>query len=743
MTDQAVRPTGTATGPRTFTGRDRELRALREDIERAGLHTLSGYPLPYSRVLLIAGAPGSGRTALAEEFLRQHADRYPGGILTLRLTDPGGLPVSTERAARDLLAALGTTGTPPAGADEDDLCDAVRAALGARAPVALFLDDVAHADQVVDLLPESRDCLVVAVSSGPLTSIPDVRPCTLGGLDRAAAVQLLARHAGSAPRITVDPRSAETLAEACGDLPAALALMGGWLGARPKLSVADATKSLTEQPAPAPRESAPRESDPRESAPREAAGQETQAAPPQPPGPLARAFRLVHGSLPPAPARMLRLLALAPAGSVDPHSASALAGCSVASARTALEEFVRLGLLRALDGERYEVPGCLDPLLRAELETYERPAQALLARARMLERTVRQLHACRAICEPSGSQARKRMAGMPRSLRFAHPAEARAWLEARRPSLLAATRMAVAEGDGELDTLARRLVSALARAFDAHREPDEAAPELYRLHELVLGVAERGGLHRERAAALLNLGDLDARTDRLDGALVRYRTALDAAREGKDPLATGRSLESLGGTYAELGDWARAADWYGRALALRLTRGERADREAVARLHGRIGAVHTYAGRWEEALRAWRAAAAAFRRLREPTAHARSLAEVARVQEYAGRPYDSLRTCGQALEAARGAGSPDARRLEAALRLRLADACERVGDLRAAHAHRAAGEKLLTALERPDTEAAHAAVERPEPAEAEAEPRRTAGAEAAAEETARTGAEAT
>ncbi|MDJ1136740.1 tetratricopeptide repeat protein [Streptomyces iconiensis] len=717
MTDQAVQPTGTATGPtgpHTFTGRDRELRALRDDIGRAGLHTLSGHPPAHSRVLLIAGAPGSGRTALAEEFVRRHAGRYPGGVFRARLTDPGGVPVSTERAARDLLAALGITGTPPAGCDEDDLCDAVRSALTASAPLVLLLDDVAHSDQVLDLLPESRECLVVAVSSGPLTGVPDVRPCTLGGLDRAAAVELLARRVGSAPRVTVDPRSAEALAEACGDLPAALALMGGWLGARPKLSVADATKQLGEQPEP----------------PREAAAEQEQQSHPQqshpqrqPPGPLARAFRLVHGSLAPTPARMLRLLALAPAGFADPQTASALAGCSVGVARSALEEFVRLGLLRALGAECYEVPGCLDPLLRAELEKHERPAQALLARARMLERTVRQLQACRAVCEPSGSEARKRMAGMPRSLRFAHPAEARAWLEVRRPAMLAATRMAVADGDGELDTLARRLVSALGRAFEAHREPDEAAPELYRLHELVLAVAERGALHRERAAALLNLGDLDARTDRLDGALGRYRAALDAARAGKDPLAAGRSLESLGGTYAELGDWARAADWYGRALALRLTRGERADREAVARLHGRIGAVHTYAGHWDEALRAWRAAAAAFRRLREPAAHARALAEAARVQEYADRPHDSLRTCGQALEAARRAGD---RRLEAALRLRLADACRRVGDLRAERAHRAAANLLLTEAERPDAEAPGDAGERREPGEPEAEDRRTA-----------------
>ncbi|MGW7521401.1 tetratricopeptide repeat protein [Streptomyces sp. NPDC054796] len=666
-----------------FVGRARELRELRADIERAGLHTLSGRPSPHSRVLLIAGRPGSGRTALAEEFVRRNADRWPGGVLRARLTDPGGVPVPPERTARDLLAALGAA-PAPAGADEDELYEALREALGKRR-VLLLLDDVASPEQLLDLLPDTRDCLVVAVGAGPLTGVPDVRPCTVGGLDRTAAVQLLARRSGSAPRITVDPRSAEALAESCGDLPAALALAGGWLASRTKLSVADAARRLAGAP----------QSDP-----------------------LERAFRLVYDSLPQTAARMLRLLTLAPAGFVDTHTASALAGCSVGVARSTLDEFVKLGLLhpvRAQDdphdaphdaphGERkdrapavetaagphYALPPCLDPPLRALLAQQERQGEVLLARARMLERTVRQLQACHAVTRPEGSAAREQFEGMPRALRFASAAEAGEWLEVRRPALLAAARLAVDEGGGELDTLARRLISALARAFDAHRTPEAAAPELYRLHELVLGVAERGGLHREHAAALLNLGDLDAHTGRLTQAVTRYRAALDASRaDGKDGPATGRALESIGGTYAELGDWARAADWYGRALALRLTNGER---EAAARLHGRIGAVHTFGGRFGDALREWRAAAAAFRRLRDPQAHARALSEVARVQEYAGRPQESLRICRLALNAAKRAKDG---RLEGALRLRLADACERVGETAEAREHRAEAERLL------------------------------------------------
>ncbi|MYS39848.1 hypothetical protein GTY23_01005, partial [Streptomyces sp. SID5998] len=119
------------------------------------------------------------------------------------------------------------------------------------------------------------------------------------------------------------------------------------------------------------------------------------------------------------------------------------------------------------------------------------------------------------------------------------------WLRARRPALLAAARLAVA--DGELDTLARRLMSQLVRAMVAHLGTQAAAGDLYGVHRLVLDVARRRHLPREQAAALLNLADLDARTGRTADALARYRAALDAGRAANDPYATGRAMESVGG----------------------------------------------------------------------------------------------------------------------------------------------------------------------------------------------------
>ncbi|MGW8850431.1 tetratricopeptide repeat protein [Streptomyces xiamenensis] len=644
-------------------GRQSELARLRADIDGAGLDTMAGRPAPRSRVLLVAGRPGSGRTALAEEFAQEQlaTGRYPDGLLRARLTDPGGEPVPLERVTRELLTALDVPA--PAGADEDDLTDVLRTALAGHRAL-LLLDDVKDAGQLAELIPDTRDCLVLAVSRGPLTGIPDVRPCTLGALDPSAALSLLRRGAGEI-RITVDPTAADRLIVACGGLPAAVVLVAGWLAMRPESTIAEALAKITR----------PDDAD-------GLGGAED---------PVALAFRLVYAALPSGAARTLRLMALAPSGVLDAHTVAALTGCALGAARGALDNFALLGLVRPAPpgGERgeYRVPGALDPLLRTLLRTRERPAEVLLARARMLERAVRRLRACQAVTEPLGSPARQWLSGLPAALRFEDPADAARWLAARLPALTAAARMAVADG-GDLDTLARRLIGALAGALLAHRDRDGAAPELYRLHELVLDVATRRDLAGERAAALLGLGDLDLAAGRPVLALERYRAALDAARAdrgGPDGPLAARALESVGDTYAELADWQRAADWYGRALAIQQSRDEPA---AVARLHGRIGAALTRTRHWTEALRAWRAAAAAHRRGGDRLGQAAALADLATVQEYAGRPQEALRSGEEALRLAGEAGDPE---LAVQVRLLLARMAERMGRMAQAARYRAAG----------------------------------------------------
>ncbi|BBA96499.1 putative regulatory protein [Actinacidiphila reveromycinica] len=730
-----------------FAGRRRELAQLRADIVGPGLVAAGGKRPERARVLLVVGRPGAGRTELAVKLAREVAAAYPDGQFFLTLTDTDGAPVPVERAARALLrtlAARGPAAARPAvpgqaagGRTDDDPAAgpvaALRAATAGRR-LLLVLDDVGRAEQLSGLLPQAPGSLVVATADGPLPGVADVRPCALGGLDTPASLALIA-HTTGGTRLTNDPRAAETLVQELSGHPTALRLAAAWLAAQPRMPLSEAAARLRAlpgtpyppavpvpppappaagtdvAPGPTPTE-APGEAagaTAGASAARERATAGHQDAPRRPPAPpeLLRAFRAAYGVLPPAAARLLRSLVLAPAGSIDAHVASALVGCAVDAAERALDGLADAALLvRGPVEGLYRVPGCLVPLLRALLEGTDRPQDVRLARARMLERTVRLLESCRlTLAREGGADA------LPGNVRFTSPAAAAGWLLARRPALMAAARAAVA--DGELDTLARRLIAALVRALlalpaggpapGAEGDPAPAGgtrrpatrADRHALHTLALTVAERRRLPRERAAALINLADLDVEAGRTEEAVTSYRRALEAARAADDSGAEGRVLEAIGGCHLELGDLSRAGDWFGRALALRQGRGELADQ---ARLHARIGAVLTYLGSHGPALREWRAAAGVHRRLGDAASQARALAEAARVQEYAGLPEDALRTCRDALYYARQVGE---RRLEAAVLLRMADALQHLGDTGGADLQRAAARRLLRAGERP------------------------------------------
>ncbi len=722
-------------GPPYFAGRRRELAALRADIDRPGLDALSGRPTATCRVLLVAGRPGCGRTALAARLVRSLSARYPDATLYARLTDHLGEPVPAAEAAAALLEELPWAPPPARRAPREDPAAVLRAALAGRRTV-LLLDDVTDSAHLLPLLPAGPDCLVVATAAGPLPGIPEVRPCTLGGLDPDDGVDLLSAALGEI-RVTVDPSAARMLTDACAGDPAALRLMGGWLASRPGAAVTEAVRALRDEPA-TPTAGRTPDGTPRTGAePPEDTGAAHGAArgvadssgstgpaygtpggraperpgvsrgsvpltgqgvrrvvagggPAQAPaGPATRAFRLVNRGFPAATARMLRLLALAPGGHADEQIASALAGVTPQAARETLFDLAAHGLVRP-DGDGYRLPGWLAPQLRALALTAERPQDVRVARARMLERTVRLVQSCRLMAEEDPQTLRRKLEDVPPPLRFASRQDAAGWLAARRPHLLDAARIAAA--DGELDTLARRLIAALVRALDAHDDGAAVtAPVLSALHGLLLDVAERRDLPRDRAAALINLADLDVAAGRVKEAVARYRSALDSARTADDPTTTGRALEALGAAYLELGDPERSADWFGRALALRQTRGELAE---VAAVHGRLGEVYRDHRRFTASLREWRAAAAVHRRLRDQAGHATALGEAARTQLLAGRPEEALRGAQDALHWARQAAAPG---VESDVLLIMADTLDALGDAGGARLQREAARSLRPA----------------------------------------------
>ncbi|MFE4518656.1 AAA family ATPase [Kitasatospora sp. NPDC056783] len=669
-------------GPALFVGRRAELAALRA----AAARPASGR----CPVLVLAGRPGSGRTALAARFARTVAADYPDGVLFVRLSAPDGGRMPPARAARLLLEQLDPQGAVPLpGAGEDGRdepgCVALREALeGLR--VLLVLDDVRDAGQVWPLLADEPGCLVLATTAGPLTGIEDIDPVILGGLDRQASGELLADLVGGT-RISCDPVGGADLAEACASRPAALRLMAGWLRGNPKTAVTDAARELNRvvgeqtaasgaagavgaagsEPEGAPKEGAERGRErgrdngrkrgpergqgkgrekaaatagPVKDAPAQggpgkkgeteekgadASGAETAGDPadwvkpgPEPAepvpvpdnDPLLGAFTLLYRGLPAVQARMLRTLTLAPAQTADPRTASALVGCPTPDAAATLAALAERELLGeeapAADGTpRYRVPGRIYPRLVRLREREDRPAETELARARLLERLVRLAESARALLDPAAGPGPD---PLPAPLRLHSAEHAREWLLGERESLLGAVADAI--GQGDLDGSAGRLVTALLRALPL---TGAAAPtDLYRLHELVLTVAERNGRPRRASAALLNLGDLQASAGHWERAAGHYRAALEHARTADDEPLCARALESAANCHRALGDAVRAADWYGRALGLRQALGDHA---SEARLLARVAEAHTAQRRFDEADREYRAALAVLRRL--------------------------------------------------------------------------------------------------------------------------------
>ncbi|MEU2430331.1 tetratricopeptide repeat protein [Streptomyces sp. NPDC007861] len=158
------------------------------------------------RVIVVTGAPGTGKTALAVRLAHELRTRFPDGALYAELGAGRGDPAPPSAVLGRFLAALG------APAEE---CTGRPAALAARfrsrtrrRRVLLLLDDAADAAQLRPLLPSGNSCLTVITARSVVTDLPGAIPFALAPLTEPDAHALWA-----APR---------PLVQACGRLPLAL-----------------------------------------------------------------------------------------------------------------------------------------------------------------------------------------------------------------------------------------------------------------------------------------------------------------------------------------------------------------------------------------------------------------------------------------------------------------------------------------------------------------------------------------
>lgn len=209
-----------------FTGREAEAAAMAARLTAPPPPDAGGQrPL----TVLVSGAPGIGKSALAQHVAHLVRDSFPAGRLLVRMTRADGHPRTADEVAAEVAAALGS------------------GRAGERA--LLVLDDVVDADQVRPLLT-SPDLAVVVTSRmglGGLIATHGGWVHRLTAFTEAESYALLLAALGT-ERVEAEPRAARQLASLCGHFPAALRILTARLLTRPGLRLGDAVAWLGDDP---------------------------------------------------------------------------------------------------------------------------------------------------------------------------------------------------------------------------------------------------------------------------------------------------------------------------------------------------------------------------------------------------------------------------------------------------------------------------------------------------------------
>lgn len=164
-------------------------------------------------VLGLAGAPGMGKTTLAQALVAQIAGNFPNGQLLVDVRGGHENPLSGRAALQEVIRALKTTLYPPDSLTElRNLYLTVLTGLH----VVIVVENVMNRDQVDYLVPPPGNLLILVGRTRVL--LDGIRPVPVECLPRDASCALLT---------TITPATAPVapaLASLCGDIPLALRL---------------------------------------------------------------------------------------------------------------------------------------------------------------------------------------------------------------------------------------------------------------------------------------------------------------------------------------------------------------------------------------------------------------------------------------------------------------------------------------------------------------------------------------
>ncbi|MET8850690.1 BTAD domain-containing putative transcriptional regulator [Amycolatopsis sp. NPDC004625] len=540
------------------TGEPRPIAQLPADIPdftgRAGtLHELLDL-LAERRVVVVAGAPGTGKSALAVRALRQAGDAFPDGQLYLDLAGTSAVPRDPAMMLAELLRALGVTdAVMPPGLHERAAL--YRSRLADRRMLVL-LDDVAGAQQVRPLLPPSGGCAVVVTSRHRLADLAGAEHVELDVLPARDARDLLARIAG-AERVEREPEPADAIVRLCGRLPLAIRITGARLASRRAWTLQVLRERLEDESRRL-RELRVGDLDVRAN------------------------FDLSLRLLPGEAVRAFRLLGLLGAETLPAWVIGPLLGHPAGD--DVLDTLVDAYLVRLVTTDRAGQPRYrLHDLLRAyasEGAQDRYPAEERRAAVeRVLSAWLALAEQARDLCYPS--LFRPTPGRAPRWTPDHTVVDPIAWFDAERGTLLRAIELAA---EWELDELAWELAVAAVPYYD-HRSLYQ---DWNRSHQIALATARAAGNAHGEAALLQGLGQVHIYLDEMAEARDDLHRCAQLYRGIGDQRGEGLALASLGTVHRVRGELDAALTVDKEALAHVVAAGHR---QAEAQIRTAIGII--------------------------------------------------------------------------------------------------------------------------------------------------------
>ncbi len=520
-----VRPAGLPHSSTTLTGRDAELERL-----DAGL----AEPADRTRIWVISGTAGVGKTALALHWAHRVRAEFPDGQLHLDLRgfDADREPMPVETALTHLLTALGVD--PRAVPDGLDGRTALLRSLLAGRDVLLVLDNARHADQVLPLIPSRGTVLVTSRHRlGDLVVRADARLLPLDVLTPVASVRLLATLLGAAA-VRADPAAAAELARLCGHLPLALRIAAANVQSAGRADVAGLVRELTDGD--------------------RLAGLTVDGAEE---GAVTKAFALSYRVLSGPQRELFRRLGLVPGASITAGPAGAVAGVPVPTATRRLRALAAAHLLERHPGERYRFHDLLRRYAVDRLTAEDDEAARGVARRRLFDHYLDTADAAGRRVIPHFVRLPRPVAADP----FPDTDAALAWLDAEWANLTAAVEEAARCGP-------RRYAWHLTDALRAYFHQRGRREEWLNAATVALAAAQTDGDARAQAAMHQSIALVQVNSGRYEEAREHLLEGLrcsdaDSWQEGRAGI-----LNNLSAVHQRLGDPHAAIDCARRSLAL-------------------------------------------------------------------------------------------------------------------------------------------------------------------------------